>query len=98
MYSLTYNTMEIFNTMMMFFYYRLQGSCGKVIFSQAYVKNSVQCRGREWWGQHAWWEDVWQGACLTGGMHGRGACVAGGHTWQGGMHGRGMHGEGQHVC
>ena len=42
----------------------------------------------------------------TGGMHGRGACVAGWFVWQGGMHGRGyicgwggmcgggMHGEG----
>ena len=28
---------------------------------------------------HAWWA-----ACMTGGMHSRGACVAeGGHAWQG---------------
>ena len=26
---------------------------------------------------------------MVGGMHGRGACMAGGHAWQGGMHGRG---------
>ena len=40
-------------------------------------------------GWHAWW-----GACMAGGVCGRGcawqgACVAGGHTWQGGMHGGG---------
>ena len=44
-------------------------------------------------GGHTWWG--W-------GMHGRGACMAGGHAWQVGMHGRGqacmaeggMHGRG----
>ena len=47
-------------------------SCGKVMFSQVCVKNSV----RGGWlcvaGGHAW-----QGACMVGGMHGRGACMAG---------------------
>ena len=42
------------------------------------------------------------GACMAGGMHGRGTCMAGGHAWQGGMHDRGgMHGRGhvwQGVC
>ena len=53
-------------------------------------------------------EHVWQGVCMAEGMHGRGhawqghgACMAGGHAWQGGMHGRGacvggVHGRG--VC
>ena len=31
-------------------------------------------------------------------VHGRGVCVAVGHAWQGGVHGRGgMHGKGGHV-
>ena len=35
---------------------------------------------------------VCQGFCPQGGgVHGRGACVAGGHAWQGGMHGGGGH-------
>ena len=57
------------------------------MFSQMCVKNSVHRLGRG----HAL-----QGACMAGGMHGRGgicgrghtwqgACVAGGHVWQGGM-------------
>ena len=33
---------------------------------------------------------AWQGS-VRGGMHGGGACVAGGQAWQGGMCGRGMH-------
>ena len=43
-------------------YYRPQRSWGKVIFSEACVKNSVHGGGR-----------AWQGACMVGG-----ACVAGG--------------------
>ena len=36
---------------------------------------------------------AWQEACMAGGVHGRGACVAGG----GGVHGGGaMHGTGRH--
>ena len=62
-------------------YYRPQRSWGKVIFSEACVKNSVHGGG---------------GACVVGGMHGRGgmhgkggmcggvcgrgACMAGGHA------------------
>ena len=57
-------------------------SCGKVLFSEVCVKNSVH-REVCMVGGHAWWGHVWQG-----GMHGRGACVVGGmcdrgHTWQG---------------
>ena len=37
-------------------------------------------------GGHAWW-----GACMVGGMHGRGACVAGGHAWRGCAWQRGTH-------
>ena len=54
-------------------FYHPQRNWGKVIFSEACVKNSVQ-RG---------------GGCDRGGVHGRGACVAGGcalqggHPWQG---------------
>ena len=78
-----------------------QQSWGKVIFSEACVKNSVNrgacmargVHGKEgvWWGHvwqgwgHAWWGHVWQG-----GVHRRGL------AWQGrvacvagGMHGRG---------
>ena len=40
-------------------------SCGKVMFSQACVKNSVH--GGAWQGGH-----VWQGGMCDGGMHGRG--------------------------
>ena len=77
-------------------FYRPQRNCGKVIFSQMCVKNSVQgvCMAG--------------GACMVGGVHGRGhawqgACVSGGHAW-GGMHGRGcawqggMHGRGACVA
>ena len=56
-------------------FYRSQRSWGKVIFSEACVKNSVhRVRGR-----------AWQGACVAGGMRGRGGCVAGGGVrcaWQ----------------
>ena len=58
--------------------YRPQRSCGKVIFSQACVKNSVHREGC-----------AWQGVCMVGGMHGSGrhvwqggACMAEGHAWQ----------------
>ena len=56
-------------------------SCGKVMFSQACVKNSVH-RGRvhgkgecAWQGDmhsrgHAWW-----GACVAGGVHDGGVCA-----------------------
>ena len=44
------------------------------MFSQACVKNSVHGRG---------------GACMAGGVCGRGACMAGGMPGKGGMHGRG---------
>ena len=54
--------------MLMLFITVHNSSCGKVMFSQACVKNSVH----------------------TGGVQGRGACVAG----EGGMYGRGTHGRG----
>ena len=62
-------------------HYRPQRSWGKVIFSEACVKNSV-CMAQE---GHAWQGVcmVGKGACMTGGMNGRGACMAGGHVWWG---------------
>ena len=71
-----------------FDFYCPQRSWGKVIFSEACVKNSVH-------GGH-----VWQGACMAGGgMCGRGTCMAGacmaggahdrGHAWQGACMARG---------
>ena len=67
-------------------FYRPQRSWGKVIFSEACVKNSVggacMAGGHAWWGvcvagRHAWQVGVcvWQGV-----VHG------GGHVWQG-VHG-----------
>ena len=69
------------------------------MFSQVCVKNSVHRRGMHGGGGLAW-----QGACMAGGMcgrgmHGRRACMAGACmavgmcgrgmcVWQGGMHGR----------
>ena len=65
----------------------------KVMFSQVSVCPQVGCA---WQGRHAWWEwHVWRGTCMAGCMHGGGACLAGGvcgrgHAWQvGGIHGRG---------
>ena len=61
--------------------------------------------GHAWWGGHAWL------GMHGGGVHGRGACVAGGHAWlegacmawghawQGGMRGQGgVHGGGCVTC
>ena len=53
-------------------FYRPQRSCGKVIFSQVCVKNSVHREG---------------GACMAGGVCGRryawqGGMCGGGHAWQ----------------
>ena len=55
--------------------YRPQRSCGKVLFSQACVKNSVQgghalgvCMGACMAGGHAWQLGMWGG---VRGMHGR---------------------------
>ena len=70
--------------------YRSQRSWGKVIFSEACVKNSAHRGGMRGRGVvHG------GGAYIVGGMHGRGhawqgGMCGGGHTWQGGgMHGRG---------
>ena len=49
-------------------YYCLQRSWGKVIFSEACVKNSVHRRGC-----------AWQGACVAGGWGGGVCGVTGGH-------------------
>ena len=38
--------------------------------------------GRAWWGEGR----AWHGVCMAGGMCGRG-CPAGGHVWQGVVHG-----------
>ena len=69
-----------------FLYYRPQRSCGKVIFSQACVKNAVGGGGgRVWQGMPCMvkgWGMV-RGVCVAGGVHGRG------HVWQGGMCGWG---------
>ena len=75
------NKFSIRNSLIHF--YRPQRSWGKVIFSEACVKNSVHGGGYAWQGgMHV------QGACMA-----RGACVAGKHAWgacmAGGMHGRG---------
>ena len=66
--------------------YRPQRSWGRVIFSEAFVKNSVHMGRRAWQGAvHG------RGACMAGGMHGKGACVtggacmAGGRVWLGGV-------------
>ena len=41
-------------------------------------------------GGHVWWGACMaEGACVAGGMHGRGGvCMVRGCAWQGGMHGR----------
>ena len=54
-------------------FYRSQRSWGKVIFSEACVKNSVHRV-----------EHAWQGVCTAGGHAWQGACMAGGHAWRGG--------------
>ena len=64
------------------------------MFSQVCVKNSVH-RGCAWLG-HAWQGVHGRGTCMAVGVHGGGVhgrvyvcvCVAGGHAWQGGVHGR----------
>ena len=65
-----------------------KSSCGKVMFSQASVILSGGGEIMHGRGVHAW-----QGACMAGGMHGRG------HAWWGEgvpgvVHGGGMHGRG----
>ena len=60
---------------------RPQRSCGKVMFLQACVKNSVH-RGACMAGRGE--GCVWQGGMHDGGVHGRW-----GHVWHGGMCGRG---------
>ena len=39
-------------------------------------------------GGHASRRDIHGGACMVGGMCGRGVCMTSGHAWSGGMHGR----------
>ena len=59
--------------------YRPQRSCGKVIFSEVCLKNSVHGEGGcvcGRGGMYGW------GVCMAGGIHGRGAYMAGGHAWQ----------------
>ena len=72
------------------YYYRSQRSWGKVIFSEACQEF---CPAR---GDHAWQGCVCGSMCgrrrLWQGVHawqGEGVCMAGGHVWWGGMHGRG---------
>ena len=73
----------------------LNSSCGKVMFSQACVKNSVHGGGHAWQGGHVWEGCVCQGACMVG----EGVCMAGGMCSRGvcgsgGMYGRGVRGGG----
>ena len=76
------------------YFYRPQRSWGKVIFSEACVKNSVY---RE--GGHAWQGVVHgRGACMAGGACMVGACMAGGHVWQGACIAGGVHGRGMYVA
>ena len=56
-------------------------SCGKVIFSQVCVKNSV-ARGVCVMGAYMVGGMLSKGLCMVGGMHGTGSCMASG------MHGR----------
>ena len=65
-----------------------KSSCGKVMFSQGCVKNSVQKEGVCVSGMCAWGTcmaggSAWQG-CAWGDMHCRGACMAGECAWWGG--------------
>ena len=75
-------------------------SCGKVMFSEACVKNSVH-RGsmhgrRAMRGGHAWRVGhAWQGAYMVGGMHGRGHAWQGECAWWGACMAGGMHGGGR---
>ena len=70
-----------------FLFYRPQRSYGKVMFSQACVKNSVH-RGGAWQGHRVWCGGMhgrvcaWWGACMAGGMHGGGHVCGEGHAWQ----------------
>ena len=61
------------------------------MFSQACVKISVH-GGVGVGGEHC------GGACMAGGVHGRGAYMAGVCVWQWGMHGRGICGRGAFVA
>ena len=68
-------------------FYRPQRIWGKVIFSEACVKNSVHRGG----GMHG------QGGMRGGGCALQGACVVEGHAWQGGVHDRGACVAGGHA-
>ena len=73
--------------------YRPQRSWGKIIFSEACVKNSFYRGG----GVHGRGGHVWRGACMAGGCAWPGGhawvgvCMAGGACMGGGVHGRGGH-------
>ena len=103
-------TFKIFLLAVLFFpllphFYRRQRSWGKVIFSEACVKNSVHgglggacmpggmCgRGHAWRGGCAWQGGMHGGVCGRG-CAWQGACVVGGHAWgacMAGVHGRGV--------
>ena len=65
--------------------------------AEGHAWQGVCVLGDAWQGEHAW-----QGACMAGGVHGRGACVAGGCMTgvcvAGGMHGRGHAWQGGVAC
>ena len=94
-------------------HYRPQTKFAKVMFLQVSVcpRGGGVCGrgehawrgGHAWQGGHAWWGHRWHGACMAGGVHGRGRAWQGRHVWQGG-HARwggakqgDMHGRG-HAC
>ena len=51
-------TLQFIGTKLNNFFTVRNSSCGKVMFSQACVKNSVHTRGMRGKGGHAWWEGM----------------------------------------
>ena len=52
------------------------GMCG----GHAWKGGGMHVRGCVWWGAYMA-GGAWQGDVHGGGMHGRGACMSGGHAW-----------------
>ena len=77
------NMDSVHNTYKFIFnYYRPKTKFAKVMFSQVSVCPQGGVRGTGG-GMHGRGCGVWQGACMVG------VCMAEGHVWRGGMHGRG---------
>ena len=69
------------------------GRCGKVMFSQVCVKNSVggdMCSSGAMCGRGG---HAWQGVCMAGGMYSRAGMHGRGCAWQGGIGGRDVDGS-----